>query len=89
MTLPTRQPGESFEDHQAAVARWMGMASAAQMNADHDSLHRSLCRWLGVESHSMLCAEGKPHDAALAAIEEAAVLHLQRMPCHHGAGVPA
>jgi len=89
MTIPIRDPGESFEDHQANMARWIGVASAADMNATHDNLHRSLCRWLGVESHSMRCAEGLPHDAALAALEEQAVLYLQKFAPHAGARVPA
>lgn len=89
MSIPSRQLGESFEDHQAKMARWIGVASVAELNRDHDALHRSLCRWLGVESHSMRCAEGKPYDGTLAALEEQAVLSVQRFMAHSGARVPA
>jgi len=89
MTHPVQHPGESFEDHQAAMARWIGVASVAELNRDHDALHRSLCRWLGVESHSMRCADGLPYDGTLAALEEQAVLSVQRFMAHSGARVPA
>lgn len=78
-----------FDAHQAETAKWMGYPSAVEMNRDHDPLHESLCRWLGVPSHSMACARGEPHDAALASFEEDAVLHLQRFMAHIKAGVPA
>lgn len=71
-----------------ATARWMGYPDAAAMDLEHDSLHLALCRWLGVESHSMRNAAGEPHDAMLAALEEDCVLHLQRLIAHHGVGVP-
>lgn len=78
----------TFDQHQAETAAWMGYPDAAAMNAAHDPLHRSLCRWLGVRSHSMACAAGEPHDPDLAAIEEAAVLHVQRLIARHGAEIP-
>ena len=77
-----------FDAHQAETAAWMGYPDAAAMNAAHDPLHRALCGWLGVTSHSMLCAGGEPHDATLAAMEEDAVLHTQRLIAHHRVGVP-
>ena len=79
----------TFEQHQAETAAWMGYGDAAAMNAAHDPLHRALCGWLGVPSHSMACAAGEPHDAELAAYEEAAVLHVQRLMARHRVGVPA
>jgi hypothetical protein len=76
---PPRQGEKSFPQHQAEMAEWAGYGSDVKaLNAEHDDLHRDLCAWLGVESHSMLCAEGKPHDPDLAAYEEAAVLATQR-----------
>jgi hypothetical protein len=79
----------SHDAQQAATARWMGYPDAEAMNAQHDPLHHAVCEWLGVPSHSMLCAHGQDHNAKLAAIEEDAVLHLQRLLAHHGVGVPA
>lgn len=76
------------DEQQAATARWMGYPDATAMNAHHDPLHDALCRWLGVPSHSLRCADGEPHDGALAAIEEDAVLYLQRLIAHHRIGVP-
>lgn len=77
-----------FDCHQAATAAWMGYPDAAAMNAVHDPLHHALCGWLGVKSHSMADAAGEPHDPKLAGIEEAAVLHVQRLMAHHGVGLP-
>jgi hypothetical protein len=79
----------TFAEHQAETARWMGYPDAAAMNAVHDPLHLALCHWLGIPSHSMACAAGEAHDAALAAVEESAVLHVQRLAAHHGVGVPS
>jgi hypothetical protein len=70
------------------MARWAGYDSVDALNHDHDPLHRALCRWLGIESHSMRCAEGEPYDTTLAGIEEEAVLCVQRLAAHHGVGVP-
>jgi hypothetical protein len=80
-----------FDRHQAATARWMGYPNAAAMNRDHDALHRALCAWLGVTSHAIRDAAGVPltrEEATLAALEEDAVLHVQRFMRHAGAGVP-
>lgn len=76
--IPRQRPGQSFDDHQAEVAAWMG-CSVGEMNAAHDPMHRSLCAWLGVPSHSLACAAGDDHDARLAGLEEEAVLHVQRL----------
>lgn len=78
----------SLAAQQAATARWMGYPDAAAMNAAHDATHAALCGWLGVPSHSLACAQGEDHDARLAAIEEDAVLYLQRLMAHHHVGVP-
>ena len=88
MTCPRQQPGQSFDDHQREVAEWIG-CSVGRMNRDHDALHASLCAWLGIPSHSLACAAGRPNDPDLAAMEEGAVMHVQRLLTHHGVGVPA
>lgn len=80
-----------FAQHQAATARWMGYPDADAMNAAHDPLHRSLCRWLGVTSHAMREAAGESltrEEQTLANMEEDAVMHLQRFIVHAGARVP-
>lgn len=61
-----------------ALAEWMGYPTVAAMDADHDDLHEALCGFFDVPSHSLLQRDGKPHDAALAAYEEDAVLNVQR-----------
>jgi hypothetical protein len=66
-----------FDADQARTAEWLG-CSVEQMNRDHDGLHHALCGWLGVPSHSMADAAGESFDGNLAALEETAVLHLQR-----------
>jgi hypothetical protein len=69
---------------QAATAMWLGYQGADavdQMNAEHDPLHRDLCNWLGLTSHSMRMAAGETltlNERRLAALEEDAVLHVQR-----------
>jgi hypothetical protein len=77
----------TFDQRQDATAEWMGYPDAAAMNRDHDTLHAELCRWLGVTSHSMRLASGAtltPEESTLAALEEDAVLHLQRFMRHSG-----
>lgn len=88
MTHPARQPGQSFEDHQREVAAWCGYPDTEALNRDHDALHASLTRWLGIPSHSLAAARGEPHDPLLAGIEEDATLATQRLLAHHGTGVP-
>ena len=76
---------------QAVTARWMGYPDAAAMNAQHDPLHRSLCTWLGVTSHALRDAAGEAlteGERYLAALEEDAVLHLQKFICHARLEVP-
>lgn len=77
-----------FDADQARTAAWLGCA-VDEMNAAHDTLHHALCGWLGVRSHSMADAAGEPFDPALSAIEEDAVLHVQRLIARHKVGVPA
>ena len=79
-------------DAQSVSARDLGYgADVAAMNADHDPLHRSLCRWLGVSSHSLREAAGEvmtPDDQRHAWREEGAVMAVQAFMRHHGVGVP-
>lgn len=85
--IPARRPFQSFDDHQAEVAAWMG-CDVNTMNRDHDPLHHALCDWLGVESEAMKDAAGEPHDAELAGIEEEAVLMAQRLMVRGGGRMP-
>lgn len=79
--IPHRHPGQSHEDHQTEVAAWLG-TDIATMNRNHDPLHLALCAWLGIESQAMRHGLGQhlgPQEHALAALEEEAVLHVQRL----------
>lgn len=70
----------SLVDEQAAMAEWLG-CSVERMNAHHDSLHRWLAERVGRESLSLKFSRGEqltPDEAAVAAIEEDAVLAIQR-----------
>jgi hypothetical protein len=62
------------------------------MCQDHDPLHVALCRWLGLEiSFSMSVAMGDVTDnptKELAALEEAAVIAVQRFAKRSGAKMP-
>lgn len=86
--IPHQRSGQPFKQHQLEVAQWVG-CSVDDLNLYHDALHRALCDWLGVPSHSLACARSDTHDARLAALEEEAVLYLQRFMTAQGVGVPA
>lgn len=64
------------------MARDLGYGDdTLQMCHDHDPLHVSLCKWLGLEtSFSMLSAVGRlpMEQESLAHLEEAAVLAVQK-----------
>jgi hypothetical protein len=80
----------NFDAGQACTAAWMGV-SVSEMNRVHDDIHRALCAWLGITSHSMRDAAGEhltPDEKSLADLEEAAVLHVQRLLHRTGAQVP-
>lgn len=88
--IPQRRDGQSFEDHQADMAEWLG-TDVATMNRDHDRLHASLCHWLGIPSHSLRHAAGEKltnPEYGLAMLEEQAVLHTQRLIVMAGTQVP-
>ena len=81
--IPSRQPNQTFDEHQAEVAEWLG-CSVAQMNKDHDALHEELCGAFGVESQAIRDARGETltvDQKRVAALEETAVLHVQRWLC--------
>lgn len=81
-----------FATHQRETAALLGYGDDVDaMNADHDPLHRALCRWLGVTSHAMRDAAGEqmtPEEHTLAALEEDAVLKVQKFMRACGAAVP-
>lgn len=69
------------KDETAAWMGYRGPDAVARMDAEHDSLHRALCAWLGLDSQSMRVAAGETlteREHALACYEEDAVLHVQR-----------
>lgn len=87
MNPPRQLPDQPFDAHQQAIAEWMGCTVDA-MNRDHDDLHRALCNWLRIKSHSMADASGRAFDPVLSGMEEVAVLYVQRLMANHGVGVP-
>lgn len=84
MTHPLRRADQSFADHQAEMAAWMG-CTVSEMNKAHDGVHWAVERLSGYTSHAMRQAVGTPltpDEQALADIEEDACLALQRY-LHH------
>lgn len=81
-----------MKETQAETARRLGYGEDVEaMNADHDPLHAALCRWLGVPSFALAAGRGEqlsPEQHELAALEEDAVLMVQRLMRAHGATVP-
>lgn len=77
---PPKQGTLSFEQHQQEMANWLGASDVKEMNAFHDNLHEALAEWLAIPSYALMPEETKPQE--LAALEEVAVLHLQRF-IHH------
>lgn len=89
--IPRQRPGQSFEAHQDEMAAWSGYPDRDTLNRDHDSLHKALCRWLGVDSQALREGAGEPlsePEMVLAGMEEEAVLHVQRWARHAGAEIP-
>jgi hypothetical protein len=85
ITLPSGKVVTGYpqgSEHQAEVAQRLGYGNdALAMVLDHDPLHARLCDWLGIEaSYSLRLAalELSPHEAHLAALEEEAVIAVQR-----------
>ncbi len=90
MTYPRQKPGQSLDQHQAEMARWMGV-SVETMNRAHDPLHRALCAMLDLPSQSMRQAAGEDmtaKDYHLASLEEQAVLNVQRFMHQAGGKLP-
>lgn len=70
------------EEHRA-IAGWLG-CSVERMESEHDALHARLSRWTGCVSQSLRMARGEPltdAEADLAALEEDAVLAVQKYLC--------
>lgn len=90
MTYPRQKPGQSLDQHQAEMARWMGV-SVETMNRVHDPRHHALCAMLGLPSQSMRQAAGEDmtaKDYHLASLEEQAVLNVQRFMHQAGGKLP-
>jgi hypothetical protein len=88
---PQRRPGQSHDEHQAEMARWLGHSNVDEMNRHHDRGHVSLARWLGVTSHALREASGahlNREEAMLAGLEEDALLSLTRYANHAGVLLP-
>lgn len=77
----------THEEEQKETARQLGYGDdVSAMNAEHDPLHRDLCKWLGIHSYAMDVADGLPlnHEQyTLANWEEDAVLAVQRLRQMH------
>ena len=89
--IPQRRPGQSLASHKQECAEWMGYATVAEMDRDHDRTHAALCEWLGVESLSLKEASGRylePWERRLAGIEEDLVMRLQRFCVQAGGKLP-
>lgn len=70
-------------EEQADIAAWLG-CSVERMNAEHDALHARLSRWTGIPSQSLRIVAGEkltPEEREIAALEEDAVLYVQRYLC--------
>lgn len=81
----------TFDQHQEAIARWMGYDSAEEMNQEHDELHKGISAYFELPSYALSKARGTKLNEAqafLAALEEDAILHLQRYLTHARRGVP-
>lgn len=73
----------------ASLGYGEGPEAALRMAQHHDALHAALCAWLGIsESFSLRQAAGLPVDPELAAIEENAVMALQRLMVRGGGRMP-
>lgn len=82
----------TFASDQAQTARELGYGEDVRaMNREHDLIHLDLCTWLRIPSLAIQQAAGRrlsQEDAGLAAIEEDAVLAVQRLIRAHGAPLP-
>lgn len=83
------QDTEAYRATAAALGYGEGPDAALAMCRAHDALHARLCAWLGIpESYSLRQAAGLPVDAELAAIEEDAVMVVQRLMVLGGGRMP-
>jgi len=69
-----------FDRHQAETAAELGYATVDAMNAEHDPIHKALCKALGfTESPTLAAVENsEPLDHDWVRCEEAMVLAAQR-----------
>lgn len=87
--IPQRRPEQSFDAHQAEVAAWCGYEgddAVAQLNRDHDPLHREMCFMFGAGSLSLAHGRGEhltEEQREVAEMEEVAVLATQRWLTHY------
>ena len=80
---------EAYRATAAALGYGEGPDAALRCCQDHDALHARLTAFLGIpESFSLRQAAGLPVDAELAAIEEGAVMALQRLMIRGGGRMP-
>lgn len=73
-----------------ATAERLGYgADVLSMTREHDPLHARLCDWLGLpDSYSLRRAVGLDADPTMAALEEDAVLAVQRFMRRAGVALP-
>jgi hypothetical protein len=92
ITLPSGAtvPGAPHDTNEyRGTARRLGYGGdTTAMCRDHDPVHALLADWLGLTSYSLRQAAGEPVDARLAAMEEDAVLAVQKYMRHAGGRLP-
>ena len=73
--------GHPIEDIDALV-QWMGYEDEDEMHNDHETIHELLCEGLGIKSYARAIQDGEDVGEVgeyLALLEEAAVIHAQRL----------
>jgi hypothetical protein len=92
ITLPcgTVVPGgpHDTEEYRATAQRLGYGGDTSAMCRDHDPLHALLADWLGLSSYALRQAAGLATDDRLAALEEDAVIAVQRYMRHAGGRLP-
>lgn len=84
------QNSVSYAETARDVGYGDGPDAALRMCQDHDALHALVCGWLGIpESYSLRMTVGAEADLELAAIEEAAVMALQKLMMRGGGRMPS
>jgi hypothetical protein len=93
VTLPTGETVTAVPQRtqaQAATAQCLGYGDDVEaMTEDHDATHCLLADFLSLPtSHALRAAAGLDHDEGLAAIEEQAVMAVQRLMRRAGGRMP-